>query len=128
MKHQADKRRSKHEFAVDVRVYLKVQPYAQSSVMPHANHKLSYKYFRPFEVLETIGTVAYRLKLPDSAAIQPMVHVSRIPIEADCQIQRLCKFSASFRFSRIFFTSEDSGLPYGLSRWRPSCTGVDSVD
>jgi hypothetical protein len=63
-------------------VYLKVQPYAQSSVMPCVNQKLSFMYFGPFEVLERVGTVAYHLKLPDSAAIHLVVHVSQLKLAA----------------------------------------------
>jgi hypothetical protein len=76
MKKQADKNRTEHEFAVGTMVYLKLQPYVQSSVLPRANLKLSFKYFGPFKVLEKIGKVAYRLELPDHSAIHPMIHVS----------------------------------------------------
>jgi hypothetical protein len=76
MKKQADKNRTEHEFAVGTMVYLKLQPYVQSSVLPRANLKLSFKYFGPFKVLEKIRKVAYRLELPDHSAIHPMIHVS----------------------------------------------------
>jgi hypothetical protein len=54
MKLQADKRRSEREFVVGTMVYMKIQLYAQSSITPHANQKLSFIYFGLFEVLERL--------------------------------------------------------------------------
>lgn len=61
MTHQADKNRVDRVFAVGDMLYLKLQPYIQSSVAVHASHKLSYKYFGPNKVLQHIGLVAYKL-------------------------------------------------------------------
>ena len=76
MKHQADKHRSDRSFAVGDKVFLKLQPYLQSSVAPRANHKLAFKFYGPFEVLERIGEVAYRLRLPPTSKVRPVFHVS----------------------------------------------------
>ena len=43
MKSQADKNRTEREFLVGDQVYLKLQPYVQSSVTPRSNMKLCYK-------------------------------------------------------------------------------------
>jgi hypothetical protein len=57
-------------------VFLKLQPSVQSSLAPHANQKLSFKYFGPFEIFDRVGAVAYRLKLPNQCTIHLVFHVS----------------------------------------------------
>lgn len=52
MKRQADKHRSERQFQVDDWVFLKVQPYVQSSLTNHANKKLSFCFFGPYKILE----------------------------------------------------------------------------
>jgi len=78
MKAQADKGRSEREFVVGDMVYLKLQPYIQSSIAIRSNHKLTYRFFGPFRVLQRMGSVAYRLDLPSDAKIHPLVHVSQL--------------------------------------------------
>lgn len=76
MKNQADKRRSERSFSVGDQVFVKLQPYVQSSVARRACHKLSFRYYGPYPVLERIGQVAYKVKLPDTSTIYPVFHVS----------------------------------------------------
>jgi hypothetical protein len=47
MKQQADKNRSKVSFAVGDQVYLKLQPYVQTSLAQHANQKLAFNFLAP---------------------------------------------------------------------------------
>ena len=76
MKVYYDRRHSERTFEVGDMVFLKLQSHKQQSVHANNFHKLSAKYYGPFEVLERIGTVAYKLKLPASARIHNVFHVS----------------------------------------------------
>ncbi|XP_019241246.1 PREDICTED: uncharacterized protein LOC109221241 [Nicotiana attenuata] len=76
MKNQADKHGSDRSFQVEDWVYLKVQPYKQTTIYPQPYHKLADKFYGPFQVTKKIGSVAYTLLLPASVKIRPTVHVS----------------------------------------------------
>jgi hypothetical protein len=77
-KHFADKKRVPKEFQVGEQVLLKLQPYAQHSVVNRPCPKLAFKYFGPYTVTEKIGPPAYRLALPPEAQIHPVFHVSQL--------------------------------------------------
>jgi hypothetical protein len=86
MKRQADKRRSERSFAVGDMVYVKLQPYVQSSVARRAHHKLAFRFFGPYRVLSKIGAVAYRLELPQTSAVHPVFHVSQLKASPGDQV------------------------------------------
>lgn len=76
MKKCVDLKRSDRVFEVGDMVYLKLQPFRQNSVSLRRNLKLSAKYYGPYRVLERIGSVAYKIELPDSSRVHPIFHVS----------------------------------------------------
>src|SRR4051812_4090224 len=76
MKEHADKKCSFMTYTMGERVFLKLQPYIQSSMAPRANHKLAYKFYWPFPIFGKINDVAYKLQLPPQATVHPVFHVS----------------------------------------------------
>ena len=61
-KSYADKRRRPIEFEVGDHVFLKVMP-KRGVIRFDKRGKLALRYIRPFEILQRVGTVAYRLAL-----------------------------------------------------------------
>lgn len=113
MKTQADKKRSFRQFAVGDKVFLKLQPYIQTSVAPRANHKLAFKFFGPFPILERINDVAYKLQLPPQATVHPVFHVS--------QLRRAILPGTSVS-SELPICSDELDVPVKIlqTRWRKS--------
>lgn len=77
-KMQADKKIRDQEYAVGEEVLLKLQPYAQSSLVNRPFPKLAFKYYGPYKLLERIGRAAYHLELPADCLIHPVFHVSQL--------------------------------------------------
>lgn len=102
MKSQADKHRVERSFEVGDWVYVKLQPHIQQSVQRRPHHKLSYKYFGPYLILQKIGQVAYKLQLPESSQIHPVIHVSQLkkalppntPVSTDAELNLLSSFQS----------------------------------
>uniref|UniRef100_A0A0A9B6H2 Integrase catalytic domain-containing protein n=1 Tax=Arundo donax TaxID=35708 RepID=A0A0A9B6H2_ARUDO len=76
MKHYADGKSSARNFQVGEQVLLRLQPYAQTSVVNRPCPKLAFKYFGPYTVQEKIGEIAYKLELPAESLIHLVFHVS----------------------------------------------------
>ncbi|KAI3790948.1 hypothetical protein L2E82_04403 [Cichorium intybus] len=77
-KSYADNRRKPLEFQVGDKVLLKVSPW-KGLVRFGKKGKLSPRYVGPFEIIERIGLVAYKLQLPQKLnAIHDTFHVSNL--------------------------------------------------
>ncbi|GJX75352.1 reverse transcriptase domain-containing protein [Tanacetum coccineum] len=77
-KSYADNRRKPLEFQVGDHVMLKVSPW-KGVVRFGKKGKLAPRFVGPFEILERIGPVAYRLRLPkELSSVHDMFHVSNL--------------------------------------------------
>ncbi|GMJ10279.1 hypothetical protein HRI_004697100 [Hibiscus trionum] len=81
MKSQADKGRTKCKFQIEEKVFLKLQPYRQQSVVSRGCLKLSLKWFGPFEIINKIRKVG--LQLPQNFRVHPIFHVSQLKKRID---------------------------------------------
>ena len=70
-----DKKRSYHEFLVGEHVYVRIKP-KRSTMRWTSCAKLSPQYCGPFQILERVGPVAYRLSLPSHIQLHNVFHVS----------------------------------------------------
>ncbi|GJU69732.1 hypothetical protein Tco_1255991 [Tanacetum coccineum] len=77
-KSYADNRRKPLEFEVGDQVLLKVLPW-KGAIRFGRKGKLASRYVGPFEILERIGLVAYRLRFPQElSSVHDTFHVSNL--------------------------------------------------
>jgi hypothetical protein len=72
----ADRHRVERSFEVGDLVFLRLQPYRQSSLKRSGAEKLKPKFYGPYRVIRRIGEVAYELELPEGSKIHNVFHVS----------------------------------------------------
>jgi hypothetical protein len=89
MKQQADQGRSERQFVEGDQVFLRLQPYKQTSLKAEQCQKLAPKFYGPYTVLKRVGQVAYQLPLPSQSKLHPVFHVSCLKkvIGTRCQLQ-----------------------------------------
>ena len=77
-KKYADRRRRDLEFSVGDQVFLKISP-LRNVVRFGRRGKLAPRYIGPFRILERIGSLAYRVDLPEKlAGVHNVFHVSHL--------------------------------------------------
>ena len=77
-KSYSDKRRRKLSFEVGDYVYLKVSPIRGTRKF-QVQGKLAPRYIGPYRVVKRVGTVSYRIQLPEEMSdIHPVFHVSQL--------------------------------------------------
>ena len=72
----ADRGRIERQFEIDDLVYLRLQPYRQSTLKQKGDEKLKPGFYGPYRVTRRIGEVTYELELPTGSRIHNIFHVS----------------------------------------------------
>ena len=94
MKQQVDKKRRMMEYKIGDVVYLRIQPYKLKKLAKIINKKLSPRFYSPYEIVEKVGEVAYKLKLPNYSRVHPIFQVSLLKstLKADVVVQPLPEY------------------------------------
>jgi hypothetical protein len=89
MKQQVDQGFSECQFAEGDQVFLRLQPYNQSSLKADHCQKLAPKFYGPYTILKNVGKVAYQLSFPSHSKLHHVFHVSCLKkvIGTKCQTQ-----------------------------------------
>jgi hypothetical protein len=111
---------------VGEQVLLKLQPYAQGSVVNIPYPKLTFKYFGSYAILERIGATTYKLQLPEGSLVHLVFHVSQLkPYTHDNTLV----FSQCLEISALDIAdlTPEKILDVGQKGQCGYCLGVDSM-
>lgn len=78
MKQYADQNRSERSFEVGDWVFLRLQPYKQTSFFIGKDYKLAPQFYGPYKVIKIVGMVTYLLQLLSTAGVHLVFHVSML--------------------------------------------------
>jgi len=76
MKRSVDTKRRDMNFQCGDWVMVKLRPHRQSYVSNTTHSKLAKRFYGPYQIMEQIGKVAYKLNLPARSRIHPVFHCS----------------------------------------------------
>ena len=82
----ADKHRIDRVFQVGDLVYLRLQPYRQSSLKKKGAEKIQPRFYGPYKISKKVGEVDYEFDLPANNKIHNVFHVSCLKKEVGIQI------------------------------------------
>jgi hypothetical protein len=71
-----DRHRIERNFEIGDLVFLRFQPYRQSSLKKSGAEKLKPIFYGPYRIMHRVGEVAYELELPEGRKIHNVFHVS----------------------------------------------------
>jgi hypothetical protein len=75
-KMSADSHKIEHSFDFGDLVFLRLQPYRQTSLKKSGVEKLKPRFYGPYRILRQVGEVAHELELPEGSKIHNVFHVS----------------------------------------------------
>jgi hypothetical protein len=98
-------------FEVGYLVFLRLQPYRQSSLKKSGAEKLKPIFYAPYKIMRRVGEVAYELELPEGSKIHNAFHVSCLKRQWDNSLAHQRSFPHCMRrdnwswFRRRFWSS-----------------------